>query len=670
MSSSRVIKGFRSSRLRLQALLLASSALPLAIACGSSSNGDNGNGDAGNEADSSVGSSEAGSTEGGSLTDSSVGDGGSHLDGSVADSGTPHVDAGNTGDSGSPHADAGNPADSGTPHVDAGDAGGPTTQTLTTTIGSGVIANPVTINQGTSIGKAAGATPSTLSDLALDPSNSETVVSASNPFARKGNVPDKAAVFCNYSDAGAPKRITHASGASFGTDPGDAGFGTDPMVPMTPFYFPFTYTTTLTPTGNAFGGQPPIIGLFDYRPKDMDEAVVVAESDDNGLHWYFMQTLLELNPDYSDPASGGYQPGSTNTGCPATVTGDNANTMSVGGTTGDDGWGHASIVQLPGTMNASSGQFLYLLDRNPSNVDQAQLKVVNLAAASNKFPVWNTHQTNNDIKSISSALTSAADAGTPLVVKSTTGLQQPDGIMAVFPDTKGVLKAGDPITVMYVQKILNGDQTGATMLPASQQCGKAPFSGKTNHDISNVRLATTTNGVDFTDLDVVVTGLNDPTTVDFNGTRWISPRGTLIDVHGDGSLWGLYFAGGNCLDGDSDAFHYIGYAESTDKIHWTVFNDINHPIASINTITITPDAGAPFTIPATPPVVATEYWFAERLYAPSATRIDATHLSLTFAGYGVQSPNADLLDYRQIGNVVLTVSKSLPANVPNNSNAH
>ena len=65
------------------------------------------------------------------------------------------------------------------------------------------------------------------------------------------------------------------------------------------------------------------------------------------------------------------------------------------------------------------------------------------------------------------------------------------------------------------------------------------------------------------------------------------------------ALWGLYFAGGNCLDGDSDAFHFIGYAESTDMMSWTVYNDINHPIASINTITTTNQAGGEtVTIPA------------------------------------------------------------------------
>ena len=140
-----------------------------------------------------------------------------------------------------------------------------------------------------------------------------------------------------------------------------------------------------------------------------------------------------------------------------------------------------------------------------------------------------------------------------------------------------------------------------------------------------MRLATTTDGVHFTDLGIVH-GLNDPTTVDYNKTRWISPRGTLLDINGDGSVWGLYFSAGNCLDGDSDAFHYIGYAESTDKMHWTVYNDINHPIASINTITTTNQAGgATVTIPANAPVVPTQPWFAQRLYAPTAVadRLDS-----------------------------------------------
>ncbi|MGD0524632.1 MAG: hypothetical protein ABSE49_05795 [Polyangiaceae bacterium] len=592
---------------------------------------------------------------------------------------TGSADTGST-DTGSPEAESSEAGSSeaGSSEASAPEGGadaGVPKQVLVTTVGPGVVPVAVTINQGTAIGQgsANGATPATLVYTAADGKNTQTTVSAVDPFSVTGTVPDTAAGFCDYPDGGAPTRHSYVTGAKFEAAGADGGPGTDPMVPMAPFYFPLVYTTTLTTTGNAFGGKAPIIGLFDWRPKDIDEAVVVAESDDDGISWYFMQTVLELFPDLTSPVSGGYSAAATSTGCPAAITGTNASATSANGSTADDGWGHASILQLPGPGNAKTGQFLYLLDRNTNDiVDVAPLHVINLTGASNKFPIWNTNSTAvgaNDIKSIGSALTNTPGSMTPVVVQSTAGLLQPDGILAVFP-TAATAAAGSPVTVLYVQKILNGDDTGATAMPAAQQCNKAPFSGKTNHDISNVRLATTTDGVNFTDLGVV-SGLNDPTTVDYNGTRWISPRGTLLDIHGDGSVWGLYFSGGNCLDGDSDAFHYIGYAESTDKMHWTVYNDINHPIASINTITTAnQDGGKMVTVPAIPPVFPTEPWFAERLYAPTATSIDATHLSLTFAGYAVQTPATDLLAYREIGNVVLTVSVPLPAGVPNNINAH
>jgi hypothetical protein len=223
-----------------------------------------------------------------------------------------------------------------------------------------------------------------------------------------------------------------------------------------------------------------------------------------------------------------------------------------------------------------------------------------LPASSNKFPIWNTNTTAagaNDIKSIKTALANTTGTAQPVVVQPTVGLLHPDGIMAVFPTAP----AGTPVTVLYVEKIVDGDKT---TMPPAQQCNAAPFSGKKNHDISNVRLATTTDGITFTDLGIV-SGLNDPTTVDYRGTRWVSPRATLLDVHGDGSLWGMYFAGGNCLDGDSDAFHFIGYAESTDKLHWTVYNDVDHPIASINTITAANQLDQQMvTVPAHAPVTS------------------------------------------------------------------
>ena len=367
-------------------------------------------------------------------------------------------------------------------------------QALRTTLDPGVTPSFVTINQGTAIGEGSlnGATPSSLTNLAGDPNNTETIVSAVNPFKSTGNVPDTAAGFCTYPDGGSPKRVSYVTGAKFETAAADGGLP-DPMVPMAPFYFPLVYTTTNTTSDNAFGGKPPIIGLFDWRPKDIDEALVAAESDDLGKTWYFMQTVLELNPDYTNPISGGYSPTATSTGCPTTIGSTNANFTSANGSQADDGWGHATVIQLPGTGNVKTGQYLYMLDRNTnaiagtsnSIVDNAPLWVINLAptgangGSSNKFPIWNSNFVgtgNNDIKSISSALNNTPDAAAPVVVQQTVGLSNPDGIMAVFP--MSAADAGAAVTVLYVQKILNGDNTGPTALwdPLESTCRHASLS--------------------------------------------------------------------------------------------------------------------------------------------------------------------------------------------------
>jgi hypothetical protein len=74
-------------------------------------------------------------------------------------------------------------------------------------------------------------------------------------------------------------------------------------------------------------------------------------------------------------------------------------------------------------------------------------------------------------------------------------------------------------------------------------------------------------------------------------------------------------------------------------MNWTVFNDNQHPIASIDNIAVTNQGSstASVTEPSATPVIPTQTWFAQRLYAPSAVQIDPTHLSMTFAGYGVQA---------------------------------
>src|SRR5262249_24568748 len=54
---------------------------------------------------------------------------------------------------------------------------------------------------------------------------------------------------------------------------------------MQPYYFPFV----------TRGRDGVLTGYFDYRPKDVNEAVVAATSTDGGRTWRFRGEALELN---------------------------------------------------------------------------------------------------------------------------------------------------------------------------------------------------------------------------------------------------------------------------------------------------------------------------------------------------------------------------------------
>jgi hypothetical protein len=88
------------------------------------------------------------------------------------------------------------------------------------------------------------------------------------------------------------------------------------------------------------------------------------------------------------------------------------------------------------------------------------------------------------------------------------------------------------VKVLYIQKQIEGDYS----FPTAQQCVNPsvvtpfyPYSLTANHDVSTVRLATTTNGVNFTDLGPV-NRLNDSTTVSYVGIRYVSPNGGLVPL--------------------------------------------------------------------------------------------------------------------------------------------
>lgn len=423
-----------------------------------------------------------------------------------------------------------------------------------------------------------------------------------------------------------------------------------------PAYFP-----------TVIGSGQHLTGFFDYRPEGAAESVLAARSDDGGRTWSFQGQALE-----SDAGQ-----------CP-------------GSGLEDDGQGRPALVHVGGH------DYLYTLNRSTADAPGSQLLVHRVdAGADNPLqglpaaePVGTSAATKlaSAVLLPSPSITVAGTAGfrlpgtvrvqtsdgvvdvhcaaqdgtsftgcvggsgfavsgstiatypvVPRGTEATSGLVDPDGILGVLPGTHG-----GGVTVMYVSKELDyytsPTQSGACDVPSSALNGtgadqdKAPFFGN-NEDRTTVRLATTRDGVSFTDKGPVA-GLGDNADPGTTATRFVSPSGTVVR-NPDGTL-GLFFAAGNCYDGDSDGAHYIGYATSRDSgRHWTVVNGYGNPLISVDT-----------AFPSTAPGPSS----AGRLSSPQVVPAkDGRSATLVFAGWRTTDPRShptdgadDLAAYRTI----------------------
>jgi hypothetical protein len=443
--------------------------------------------------------------------------------------------------------------------------------------------------------------------------------------------------YAGYCDAGGKPAVNH-------------GFNL-----MQPYYFPFVRKR-----------GPVLEGYFDYRPRNQQEATVAAVSTDWGATWFFTGKALALNPycpwDPTDPDN-----------LNISVNGVKTAYGSSSANAADNGLGHPTVLSVNGK------QHIYTLNRANNHIDSDQLVV-------HELPQWDsvslfTLPAYGFVSPIASGGYPALDA----TAKATTGLQNPDAAI-------GSVELGKTTAVVYVEKTLNAD----TSFPASEVCPSTPAFAltnlvnkkprKANHDVIAVRVATTTDGINFTDAGTAA-GLFDPTTVALNGTRWLG-SGSLIRIS-DGR-YGMFFGAGNCLDNDSDGFHYIGYAETVspvrtaaDLLTWKVINGLDNPILSTDTVTdpsgprpyplnapivnvhggdaLTPSQVAPWVPPAPaaplviPPDGYNANFFSGRVYDPQAIWTGPETLTIVFAGYNTPQPSNNLGDYRTIGRFQLRV---------------
>ncbi len=412
---------------------------------------------------------------------------------------------------------------------------------------------------------------------------------------------------------------------------------------MQPYYFPFVMNI-----GDEDGRT--LLGFFDYRPRNEDEQTVTAFSRDKGRSWIFNNAALGLNP---------Y--------CPADQTDpDNANILVNGVatpySTGDNGLGHPFAAFIDGKA------YLYNLDRADGHIDVDQLVVHRLRTEGE------TNASRLPREGFVSPLSSGGYPTLEATAQATTGLIGPDDVI-------GNVKLGDRVhAYIYVSKQLNGDLA----FPTGQRCsGTPPFAltnlinGRprgVNDDVTTLRIATTTDGLNFTDAGAV-SGINDPTTVAFNGVRYVGSGGVIPLANGH---YGMFFSGGNCLDNDSDGFHFIGYAETVDPVrsasdllNWTVVNGFDNPILS--TDTVTDPSGRPYPLNA--PIVdaaganrltaaqvapfqpvgpgLNTNFFSGRAYNPQPIITSGRRVTVVFAGYNTPQPSNNLGDYRSVGRFAL-----------------
>ncbi|MHA6761355.1 hypothetical protein [Streptacidiphilus sp. PAMC 29251] len=364
---------------------------------------------------------------------------------------------------------------------------------LTYSIGTPVVdqvkGGPWTLAQGDSaFGSSISVGGVTYPNAAVDP-------------AGTGAVPAQSGV------TGTPGPLTGYCSTDNGTGPATGTVLRQPkgsVLPMQPYYFPFVTSDD--------GGRT-LTGLFDYRPKDTDEAVVSATSTDHGRTWKYTGEALEQNPG-----------------------------LCATGNTDDDGQGHAFVLTVPGyggNGQAGSGkraQVLYTLSRptgdalgvnmivhkltpkggNPlaglPAVEPVGMGGSSTATAAVSIPAGPTgagvtvsvgstanfeqpghftvdgHTVDcNDAAATTTALTGCttrdaagvqvavgdavkADAVIPATAAAqTSGLIAPDGIISTLPHYQGAPRGS--VAVLYTEKIVNyftpTTTTAAVTLPAA-----------------------------------------------------------------------------------------------------------------------------------------------------------------------------------------------------------
>jgi hypothetical protein len=193
---------------------------------------------------------------------------------------------------------------------------------------------------------------------------------------------------------------------------------------------------------------------------------------------------------------------------------------------------------------------------------------------------------------------------------------------------------------------------------------------KNNEDLTVLRVAYTTDGINFSNANLanggIISGasggasnysdINNPSstsspsnlnayatpgTADATEMRFVGSAGTII-TNADGS-YGLFLSGAWAADGDSDAFNQVFYSSSTDGEHWTVPTSV---VSTDYTFSASEAQDAAEQSGSNQPLGVSAY-YSGRAYGPSVVpnydnNGNLTSLTMVFAGYRIPKTIANV----------------------------
>ncbi len=194
--------------------------------------------------------------------------------------------------------------------------------------------------------------------------------------------------------------------------------------------------------------------------------------------------------------------------------------------------------------------------------------------------------------------------------------------------------------------------SSATLTAIGEGSTKPKTLYKNNEDLTVLRAAYTTDGLNFTDLGPIsgtdpshLTDINNPSGQAYPSTinlpqgatddpelRFVGTRGTII-LNPDGSI-GMFDSGAWQSDGDSDAFDQIFYTSSTDGVHWTppvVIESTDYTFSARQQQDAALAGGHDDAL-------GISAYFAGRAYSPTVVQNADGTLTMVFSGYSTPKP--------------------------------